>query len=96
MSARNSIRPTYDSRETGPRYHITTCVGSQFIDLEKRMPDPFVHQTVIIGWRDLLRGLRHRSLTVTVTVSADPNSITTISAPARTRAALSTRISRKR
>jgi hypothetical protein len=68
---RNSIRATYDSRETGPRYHLTTRVGPRTIEFEKPLQDPFVMQRVILGWRDLLRGLIRRRLVVEVQVGGD-------------------------
>lgn len=72
MSAkRNSIRATYDSRETGPRYHITTRLGDRTIAFQERIPDPFARHTVTVGWRDLLRGLWRRELKVTVIIDAD-------------------------
>jgi hypothetical protein len=70
---RNSIRPTYDSRETGDRYWVTTYVGDRRITWRRPIPDPFVFQTVRISWPDLLRGLLHRHLTVTVSVGGDPD-----------------------
>lgn len=68
---RRSINSTYDSRETGDRYHVTTWVGNTVVDFQKRMPDPFVRHTVHVGWRDLLRGLLRRRLDVVVLVGAD-------------------------
>lgn len=68
---RRSIQPTYDSQETGERYHVTTWLGDHVIEWRKPMPDPFVRHTVRIGWRDLLRGLLRRGLAVTVLVGAD-------------------------
>ncbi len=68
---RQSIEPTYDSRETGPRYTIETRIDDRRLD-EKPMPDPFVHHRVILGWHDLLRGLIRRRLVVTVIVGGDP------------------------
>jgi hypothetical protein len=73
MPKRQSISPTYDSRKTGPRYHVTTRVGDRTIAFEERTSNPFVRQTVTLGWRDLLRGLLHRSLEVTVLIGADPD-----------------------
>jgi hypothetical protein len=70
---RNSIRATYDSRETGDRYHVTTRVGLRTIEFEKRVTDPFVSHTVTVGWPDLLRGLLRRHLKVTVIVGGDPD-----------------------
>jgi hypothetical protein len=72
---RNSIRPTYDSRETGPRFHVTTRIGSRTTEFQKRIEDPFILHTVHIGWRDLLRGLLRRSLAVQVLVGGDPDVI---------------------
>jgi hypothetical protein len=69
---RNSVRATYDSRETGPCYHVTYKVGGQVIEWEKRIDDPFGRFAVHLGWRDLLRGLLHRSLEVEVLVGGDP------------------------
>jgi hypothetical protein len=69
---RNSIRATYDSRETGPRYHVTYKVDGKVIEWEKRVDDPFGRFTVHLGWRDLLRGLLRRSLAVEVLVGGDP------------------------
>ena len=72
---RNSIRPTYDSRETGPRYHVTTRVGIRTIEFQKRVDDPFVSHRVTIGWPDLLRGLLRRHLTVDVLVGGDLDAV---------------------
>lgn len=68
---RQSIEPTYDSTETGPRYHVTTWVGGRVVEWEHRVDDPFVRQTVTVGWRDLLRSLLRRELVVEVSVGAD-------------------------
>jgi len=68
---RNSIRPTYDSRETGPRFHVTTQVGDRTVGFQRAVDDPFVRHTVTIGWPDLLRGLFHRRLVVTVIIGGD-------------------------
>ena len=68
---RNSVKAMYDSRETGPRYHLTAQVGGRFIDVQKPVQDPFVTTRVTIGWRDLLRGLLRRELTVVVSVGGD-------------------------
>jgi hypothetical protein len=72
MSAkRKSIEPTYDSRETGPRFHVTTRIDDRTIGFHQPIPDPFVRQTVRVGWPDLLRGLLLRRLTVEVIVDGD-------------------------
>ena len=70
---RNSVRATYDSRETGPRYHVTTRLGDRTIAFQERVADPFVSHTVTVGWPDLLRGLLRRHLQVTVIVGGDPD-----------------------
>lgn len=69
--ARRSIEPTYDSRETGYRYHVTACINDKPVSFQHRIPDPFVRQTVHICWLDLLRGLLRRHLTVEVIVGGD-------------------------
>lgn len=62
----------YDSRQTGPRYHVTTRVNGQTVQFQHRIEDPFVRQTVTVGWRDILRSLLHRrSLVVEVLVDGD-------------------------
>lgn len=65
-----SVRATYDSSVTGPRYTVTTMINGRFDVDTWRQPihDPFVRQTVTIGWRDILRGLLKRRLTVEVTI----------------------------
>jgi hypothetical protein len=68
---RQSIQPTYDSRETGDRYHVTTFVDDRVISWRTPIADPFVRQTVRVHWRDLLRGLRKGGLKVEVQVFAD-------------------------
>lgn len=69
-SNRPSIPPTYDHRETGDRFTVETRVEDRRVSLTP-MPDPFMHHTVTIGWRDLLRGLLRRRLRVSVVVSGD-------------------------
>lgn len=66
-----SVRATYDSRETGPRYWVTTQVEDETIGFMKPVADPFVRQAIRLGWRDLLRGLLRRQLVVTVVIGAD-------------------------
>lgn len=70
---RQSISPTYDSRETGPRYHVTTRIGNETIQFEHRIPDPFVRHTVTVARRDLWRGLLRGRLDITVLIGADPD-----------------------
>jgi hypothetical protein len=69
---RQSIQPTYDSRTTGPRYHVTDQIGDRTLTFQRPIDDPFVRHTIHIGWRDLLRGLLRRKLDVTVIVGGDP------------------------
>lgn len=73
---RTSIRPTYDSRETGPRYHVTVRVNGETVIFEKRVDDPFIRQEVRMAcmpWRWLPWPCRKH--TVTVIVGADPDVI---------------------
>lgn len=68
---RLSIPSTYDSRETGPRYHVTSRIGDRTIHFQEPADDPFVRAIIYIGWRDLLRGLLKGGLSTTVLVGAD-------------------------
>lgn len=68
---RQSIQPTYDSRETGPRFCVTSEIGDRTIAFRQPIPDPFVRQTIHVGFWDLLRGLFRRRLSVTVVVGGD-------------------------
>lgn len=69
---RNSVKATYDSRATGPRYWVTTTVDGRAVNFRQSIPDPFVRATVEVrSWRDLLLGLLRRRLVVEVTVGAD-------------------------
>jgi hypothetical protein len=71
---RRSIEPTYDSRETGPRYHVTTRLGDRTTEFQKPIPDPFVAHTVRLTWRGILRCLLDgKRPAVTVIVSGDWN-----------------------
>ena len=67
---RQSIEPTYDHQATGDRYNVDTRVGDRHVS---HVPcrDPFVHHRVVVGWRDLLRGLLRGRLEVTVVVGGD-------------------------
>jgi len=68
---RQSIQPTYDSRETGPRYYLSTFVHGRSLDWRKPIDDPFVSTEITIGWPDLLRALLRRRLLVRFQVDAD-------------------------
>lgn len=41
---RESIAPTHDSRETGPRYYVTTQLGDRTIAFRQPIEDPFVRK----------------------------------------------------
>lgn len=68
---RVSIPSTYDSRETGPRFHVTTGAGGRVVKFRAPIDDPFVNHEVRLGWLDLLRGLVRGHLTVNVVIGAD-------------------------
>lgn len=69
---RNSIRSTYDSRESGDRYHVSYAVNGKYVKFMEPIPDPFVRATLTIGWRDILRALVSRGrVVVQVTVGGD-------------------------
>lgn len=69
---RASVRATYDSRETGDRYHVTTSINDKTVSFQKRVPDPFVRTTVTVGLRDALAALlRLRPVKVEVVVGGD-------------------------
>lgn len=69
---RNSIRATHDTRETGPRYHVTARVNDETILFQHPVKDPFVSQDVTVTWMGLLRNLlRFRPLRITVLVGGD-------------------------
>lgn len=71
VALKPSLRATYDSAKTGPRYHVTTTINDHVEQFRKPVNDPFVRHTITIGWRGLLRGLWQRRLAVEVTVGAD-------------------------
>jgi len=73
MPDRKSVEATYDSRDTGDRFHVTSRVGNRTTDFQRPVPDPFVRATVSVGMFDALRSLlRFRPIEVTVIVGADP------------------------
>jgi hypothetical protein len=69
---RPSVRATYDSRITGPRYWVTTEIDGETIAFREPIDDPFVRCAVRVNLRALLRGLLRRQVFVTVVVGADP------------------------
>lgn len=69
---RQSIEATYDSQETGDRFHVTTRVGNRTIEFQRRLPDPFARTVVRVGAWDAIRALlRLRPVEVTVIVDGD-------------------------
>lgn len=69
---RSSIRATYDSRKTGPRYWVTSTLNGRPVTFRQPIEDPFARTTVHIGWRDLLASLiTRRGMEVAVTVGGD-------------------------
>lgn len=72
---RQSIEPTYDSRETGPRYHVTYKLDGHVITWQQRLDDPFVRAALHISWLDRLKSLLRRDMEVEVLLGADPEVI---------------------
>lgn len=70
---KSSVRATYDSAETGPRYWVTTSINDRVVgEFRKPIPDPFARTTVrVSGWQALLATLLGRRLVVEVTIGAD-------------------------
>lgn len=66
-----SIRATYDSRETGPRYWITTEVDGKTLAFRTPIDSPFVRINVTVTWWARLRGLFRRQMLVTCVIGAD-------------------------
>lgn len=66
---RQSIKPTFDSRKTGPAYYVSTSVNDRHVGTQD-IQDPFANTTVRVGWIDLLRGLLKRGLLVRVMINA--------------------------
>ena len=67
---RRSLQPTYDSRLTGPAYHVTYRVNGKAITFREPIADPFIRGHVTVGFWDLLRSLFRGHLTVEVQVGA--------------------------
>ena len=72
---RQSIEPTYDSRKTGPRYHVTYKLDGRVISWQQRIDDPFVRAVLKVSWLDRLKSLLRRDMEVEVLVGADPEVI---------------------
>ncbi|MYW03481.1 hypothetical protein [Streptomyces sp. SID3343] len=62
------------------RYHVTTCIDDRTIAFQHPLADPFVRHSVYLGWRDLLRGLLRRGLTVTVVIGGDRATVASVMA----------------
>lgn len=73
LKIRESIKPTFDSRKTGPAYNVSTFLNDKPLDFMKPIEDPFVHTTIRIGWIDMVKGLLKRRLEVRVNVYAFDN-----------------------
>lgn len=75
MSTRQSIQPTYDSRETGHAFHVTYRVNDKTVTFREPIADPFIHGRVVIGWLGLLRTLLRGRLVVEVLVDGDKDRV---------------------
>lgn len=75
MSDRQSVHPTYDSRLTGPAYHVTYRVNGKTIAFREPITDPFISGKVTLGWRDLLCGLLRGQVSVEVIVGGDKDRV---------------------
>lgn len=77
---RQSVDAVYDSRETGPRYTVTTRIGIRTIEFEKPADDPFVRHAVTVCWKDVLREWLHgRPVRVTTLIGGDSDVIEAVS-----------------
>lgn len=72
---RRSIQSTYDSRQTGPAYHVTYRMNDKTITFQEPIDDPFIRGRVTIGFLDLLRGLLRRHIIIEVIVSGDKDRV---------------------
>lgn len=72
---RHSVQSTYDSRLTGPAYHVTYRLNGKAITFREPIDDPFIRGRVVVGWLDLVRSLFRGSLTVEVQVGGDKDRI---------------------
>lgn len=60
------------------RYHVTTRLDDRTIAFEEPLDDPFVNHRVVLGWRDLLRGLLRGELMVTVLIGGDRETVNAV------------------
>lgn len=74
---RQSIQPTYDSTQTGPRYWVSSFAFGRTVQFRHPIEDPFINTTIHLGWWDLLKHLlRGRGeVQVNVQVSGDSDII---------------------
>lgn len=68
---RNSVRATYDSAETGPRFWVTVLFDDQVVEERRPLVHPFLHYTVKITWWARLASLVRRHMSMTVIVGGD-------------------------
>ncbi len=50
------------------QFTVATRLNGDLVGPVRQIHDPFIHTTVVIGWRDMLKGLLTRKLRVEVTV----------------------------
>lgn len=67
----NSVRATYDSTTTGPRFWVTVLFDDTAVEERKPLPHPFIHYSVKITWWARLASLVQRHMSVTVIVGGD-------------------------
>lgn len=67
---RQSISPTFDSRDTGPAYYVITSLNDKRIG-KQEIEDPFINTTINVSWKDLLKSLiTRRGMKVSVFVNS--------------------------
>jgi hypothetical protein len=75
---RQSITPTYDSRQTGDRYHVTYRINNRTLTFQDPVPDPFVRAVVHVSWWDRVKSFWRKDFTVEVLVGADLDLVETV------------------
>lgn len=72
LSLRLSITSTYDSRKTGPRFHVETFVADRFVS-STPISDPFVRHTVKVSLvHAFLSFLKFGYVKVSIHLNGDP------------------------
>jgi hypothetical protein len=68
------VTAVFDSRRDDLPYYLSIRVNGKAVDCRRPMPDPFHNTTLTtrFGWRDRLRILMGRPVTVCVSVDATP------------------------